>query len=562
MTHRRPRRRFLGASARAAAGLALGGRALRLEAQPAFDIVIRGADVLDGTGAPRYSADVGIRGDSIAAIGSLPADAASRAIDARGQCLAPGFIDIHSHSDGDILVYPGAESRVRQGVTTEITGNCGSSRAPLAGQDVERRRKEWLDEDGLTANWTDVASYAAAIEASGAAINQALLLGQGTLRANAVGLVNRPLTEDELAGVLGVLEAGLDQGALGLSTGLEYTPGRFTPTEEIVRMARLVARRGGLYASHVRNEEAGLLEAVHEAIDIGRRSGARVEVSHLKAAGRINWSKQEAALHLIESARREGIGVWADAYPYAAYSTGLTILLDDWALEGGRPAMLERLKDAALRPRIRKEVAAKVKDEPGGYELIVISSVKTERNRGMVGKNFQEIAERWRMEPIDALLRLLEEEEGAVGFIGHGMSAANVDAVLAHPLVMIGSDGRSMAPVGKAAERRPHPRSYGAFARVLGVYVRERKLFDLETAVKKMTSLPADQAGLADRGRIASGKKADLVVFDPATVADAATFDAPHRYPTGIRYVLVNGVVVIDDGKQTEARPGRMLRRA
>jgi N-acyl-D-amino-acid deacylase len=333
----------------------------------------------------------------------------------------------------------------------------------------------------------------------------------------------------------------MDHGAFGLSTGLEYTPGNYTPTDEIVAMTRVVARRGGFYASHIRNEEAGLLEAVDEATEIGRRTGARVQVSHLKAAGKPNWSKQRAALDLIAAARAAGVEVLADAYPYTAYSTGLTILLETWAREGDEHALVARLRDPETRRRIRGEAAARVHNDPGGYDLIVISRVRTEKNRATVGMNLAEIAETWSVDPVDALLRLLEEESGSVSFVGHGMSEANVEMVLAHPLVMIGSDGVSMAPVGKAAETRPHPRSYGAFPRVLQHYVRDRQLFDLPTAIRKMTSMPADQVGLRDRGRLARGQKADLVVFDAGSVEDRATFEKPHQYAGGIVHVLVGG---------------------
>jgi N-acyl-D-amino-acid deacylase len=272
-------------------------------------------------------------------------------------------------------------------------------------------------------------------------------------------------------------------------------------------------------------------------------------------------AKQRAALDNIEGARRDGVEVWADAYPYTAYSTDLTIFLEPWAREGGAEALVARLHHPELRPRIRQEVAARVRNDPGDFDLIVISRVRTEKNRAFVGKNLEDIGGAWHVDPAEALLRLLEEEQASVGFIGHGMSAQNVEMVLAHPLVMIGSDGVSMAPVGKAAEARPHPRSYGAFARVLAHYVRERRLFELPTAIKKMTSMPADQIGLRDRGRLARGQKADVVVFDAAGVADRASFAAPHQYPAGIVHVLVNGVAVVERGAHTGARPGQVLRK-
>ncbi len=554
------RRAFLVQTGQVAACLAVAGP-VSVVAAPAFDLVIKGGTILDGTGGPPFPADLGIVGDRIEALGQIAPEQGRRLLDAMGLYVAPGFIDIHTHSDGTILSYPTADSRVRQGVTTEVTGNCGGSAAPLGGADLDARRRE-LAREGTPGTWSDVASYCALLEKTRIATNQALLVGQGTLRRNLVGLVNRPLASEELAAEIRALEEALDQGAFGLSTGLEYTPGRFTPTDEIVALARVVARRGGLYASHIRNEEALLLEAIDEAIEIGRRTGVRVQISHLKAAGRPNWSKQRGALGLIETARREGIAVLADAYPYTAYSTGLTIFLPDWALEGGAPAILARLSDPAERARIRRDVGPRIANDPGSPDLIVIARVESERNRPLVGETLAAIAARWKLDPVDALLRLLEEEDASVSYIGHAMSPENVERVLAHPLVMIGSDGSSLAPVGRAAAARPHPRSYGAYARVLAHYVRERRLFDLPTAVKKMTSLPADQVGLRDRGRIARGLIADLVVFDAAQVQDRATFDDPHQYATGFVHVLVNGVPVVEGGQPTGARPGRVLRRS
>ena len=544
------RRRFLRDTGTAALGTAVFG-GFHIEAAPSFDLVVKGGAILDGAGGPVWSGDLGILGDTIAAIGKISAEQGRRVLDASGLHVSPGFIDMHSHSDRSIVRYPQAESRIRQGVTTEVTGNCGSSAAPrVPGRG--RRDSE--------ASWTDVSSYFSVLEKTGISVNHALLLGQGTIRLNAIGMVDRPLTQDERKGVLRAVEEGMDAGAIGLSTGLEYTPGRYTPTEEVVAMARIVARRGGLYASHIRNEEARLLEAVNEAIEIGRQTGARVEVSHLKAAGQPNWHKQEAAIHLIESARRAGVDVLADAYPYAAYSTGVSIFLEPWAREGGGKAIAERLRDPALRARIRQEVIPRVKSDPGDYDLIVIARVPSEKNRWTVGKNFVEVAEEWKLEPIDALLRMMEEEDGSVSFVGHGMSPENVNRVLSHPLVMIGSDGSAMAPVGRAAQSRPHPRSYGTYPRVLETYVRKQKVLDLPTAIKKMTSMVADHAGLRDRGLIARGKKADLVVFNPETVRDHSTFRDPHKYPSGILHVVVNGTVVVEGEKHTRARPGRILR--
>jgi N-acyl-D-amino-acid deacylase len=559
MKKRLSRRAFLGQGG--AAALALAARPARAEVLARFDVVLKGGTLLDGTGAPAYAGDLGIVGDRIAAIGEIAATQAARVVDVKGLHVCPGFIDIHTHSDGHLLAYPTADSRVRQGITTELTGNCGSSVAPLLGPIAEERRAAYR-RDGIEPDWTDVAGYFARVERERVSINHALLLGQGTLRACAAGVADRPLSADETKAVLRAVEEGMEQGAFGLSTGLEYTPGRFTPTDEIVAMARLVARRGGLYTSHIRNEERGLLEATDEAIRIGRLAGVRVEISHVKASGRGNWGKQAASLALIEAGRRDGVEVLGDAYPYTAYSTGLTVTFPGWSLDGGTPAVLARLRGAE-RDRIRKDVLDYVLNgDPGDFSLIVISSVQSAKNRPLVGKNLAEIAGIWKVEPVEALLRLVDEEDTAVSYVGHGMSPGNVARVLQHPLVMIGSDGSTMAPTGRAAETRPHPRSYGTCPRVLGYYAREQHLFDLPTAVRKMTSMPADQIGLRDRGRLARGKKADVVVFDAATVVDVATFEDPHRYPVGIVHVLVNGVSVVERGAHTGARPGQVLRYA
>ncbi len=553
------RRRFLRESGAAALGAALLPFP-RIHAQMEFDLVVRGAMLIDGTGGPPWRADIGVTGDAIAALGSISPEQARRVLDASGLAVSPGFIDTHTHSDDSILRYPTADSRVRQGVTTEITGNCGSSAAPMSRAQAERRLEEPRGPEGGPFVWTDVRSYFNLLEKTGMSVNHALLLGHGTVRQHIVGQEDRELTADELKQAIRMVEEALDQGVIGLSTGLEYVPGRFTPPEEIAALAHVVARRGGLYASHIRNEESALLEALDEAIRVGRLTGVRVQVSHLKAAGRPNWGKQDAALDLVESARRAGVNVLADAYPYAAYSTGLSIFMPGWALAGGWAELEKRLEDAADRARIRKELIGRVRRDPGDYELIVLSSVKSERNLPLVGKNMAQVAGSWDMEPVDALIRLLQEEEGAAGFIGHGMNEANVEKVLAHPLVMIGSDGYSIAPTGSAARTRPHPRSYGTFPRVLGHYRREKKLFDLPTAIRKMTGMPADQAGIRDRGRIARGMKADLVVFDADSIRDRSTFEDPHRYGDGICHVLVNGVAVVENGVHTGARPGRILR--
>jgi N-acyl-D-amino-acid deacylase len=559
--HGRPtRRQFIETGAAATVGLALFPRST-LEAVSSFDLVIRGGTIYDGTGGPAWTSDIGLVGDTIAALGTISPDQAKRTIDATGMAVCPGFIDIHSHSDYTVLRYPKTNSRAHQGVTTEITGNCGSSMAPLEGLAAEIVGAELEAESGLDVSWTGYDSFCAVVEDGGVSVNQAMLVGHGVVRMGVTGMDDRPMSSDELKQAVRMLETAMDEGAWGLSTGLEYTPGNYAPTDEIVALAGLVARRGGVYASHIRNEERALLAAINEAINIGRRSGCRVQISHLKAAGKPNWGKQRAALDLISSARSAGVGVLADAYPYPAYSTTVQIFVPPWAQEGGWGGLGKRLAEPDERARIRDAMIDSVSHDPGGWDLVVISSVLREKNRPMVGKSIAEIGEIWKVEPVDAAIRLLVEEEGAVSMIGHGMDPTNVEMVLAHPLVMIGSDGLSMAPEGPAANQRPHPRSYGTYPRVLGHYARERGIFDLATAVKKCTSMPADQMGMTDRGRIARGKKADLVVFDPEKITDPATFDDPHRYAEGVHHVLVNGEAVIDNGSHTGALPGRVLRR-
>jgi N-acyl-D-amino-acid deacylase len=534
---------------------------LRLEAATRFDLVIRGGTILDGTGGQPWSADLGIVGDTIQAIGTISAEQGATTIDAAGKMVSPGFIDIHSHSDWSILRYPTAPSRVHDGITTEVTGNCGSSVAPIWGPARERVAEDLLEDDEIELTWEGVAGYFETMEKLGISVNQALLVGQGSLRRASIGLEDRQPSEDERRLMARKLIEALDEGAFGLSTGLGYVPGLFTPTDEIIFLAGVVARRNGLYASHIRNEEGGLLGAVHEAIETGRQSGARVEISHLKSSGPSNWSNQRAALDLIASARAAGVQVLADAYPYTAYSTGLLSFLPAWAGEGGWDAAVERLGDPAQRSRIRDEMDESVINDLGSWNLVVIASVREEANRKLVGKNLEEIADLWSVEPEEAALRLLELEDGSVSIVGHAMSQENVEMVLSHPLVMVGSDGGSIAPEGPAGQARPHPRHYGTCARVLGHFVRERELMGLATAVRKMTSMPADQVGLVDRGRIARGKKADLVVFDAAKVRDAASFAGPHRTSKGIDHVFVNGTAVVSGGGHTGARPGRALRK-
>ena len=529
------------------------------KSKQAIDRIFRNASIYDGSGNPPFTADIALAGDEILEVGPIEGAPDCEIIDLAGLAVAPGFIDIHTHSDGSILDYPTADSRVMQGVTTEVTGNCGYSAAPRPEGDGRGTETSLLGQP-IRTQWGSIATYFERLEAARISLNHLMLYGQGTLRRNCVGNQDRPPTADELRTMRRALEQGLAEGACGMSTGLEYTPGSFTPTEEIVDLARVVARYGGLYATHIRNEQEGLLNAIAEAIEIGKQANVRVQISHLKANGKPNWHLQDEALALIERARMEGVDVLADAYPYPAYSTSLSALLTPAMREGGADALVERLTDPATQRENIAYLRERVLRSPGGFELVVISRVETDQNREVIGLNLAQLGERWGVEPAEAMVRLLIEERGSVSQIGHGMNPENVATVLAHPLVMIASDGSSMAPVGEAAESKPHPRSYGTFARALSYYVRDRGALSLSEAVYKMTAMAADQLRLGDRGRIAPGKKADLVVFDARGVDDTATFEAPHQYPAGIQHVLVNGAFVVRDGHHTGSRPGQVLR--
>lgn len=511
--------------------------------EEAFDLVIHGGLVVDGNGTPARRADVGVKDGRIAFLGTIDRERARRAIDAIGLIVAPGFVDMHSHSDRSIIECPTADSRVLQGYTCEITGNCGGSAAPTA-RDARRQ-------------FPRVRDFLRAVEEARPSIHQALLVGHGTLRDNRIGSVDRELTSAELADVERELEQALDDGAFGLSSGLEYVPGIFTPPLELERLAKIVARRGRMYASHMRSEDARLVEAVDEALSLARSSGARVQISHLKSCGRANWQKVDTVIARIEAAVRDGLDVKADVYPYTAYSTTLTILLEHWAREGEKEDLMKRLGDPAARARMRTEVLAHVANEPGGFDLIAIASELKGSAQGSSGKSVADIAALWGIEPVDAYLRLLEEERGSISYVGHAMQESDVARILAHPLTMIGSDGsvQKLDPESSV----PHPRSFGTAPRVLGRFVRELGALDLPTAVKKLAAMPAERAKLAERGRIEPRFHADLVVFDAATIADRATFENPRQAPVGIEHVIVSGESVVEHGRHTHARPGRVL---
>jgi N-acyl-D-amino-acid deacylase len=527
-----------------------------------LDLKITGGHVFDGTGTPAARADVGVTGESVAMVGDLAREQAGQTLDASGLMVAPGFIDMHSHSDWRLFGNRRAESKIRQGVTTEVVGNCGFSPAPVSSEFRDDMRGFALYvPPGMDFSWTSVKDFLGRYEDQGLALNVAQLIGHGTLRLAAMGFARRPPSAKELATMRALMEAAMIDGACGLSTGLIYAPGSYAETAEIVEVAKGAAAAGGFYASHIRGEGATLLEAITEAIRVGREGGLPVQVSHIKAAGRAHWGRVADALALIDAARAEGLDVLADVYPYTASSTTIRTLLPDWALEGGIDAMLKRLRDPATRAEIRTDMdQGPVLARGLEWRDIMVASAPSRPE--IEGRRIDEIAARWGKDPIEAAFEVIEGEKGRGNIILFQLDEADLRRALVHPRVMIGSDGSSLATTGPMADGKPHPRSYGTFPRVLGRYARDERVLPLETAVHKMTGLPAARLGLADRGVIRPGVKADIVVFSREGIRDLATYEEPHRYATGISHVLVNGRAVIKDGEHTGSLPGRVLRPA
>ena len=525
-----------------------------------YELLIKNGTVIDGTGAPGYAADVAVRGDAIVAIGRLDGEA-THTIDASGLAVTPGFIDIHTHTDMSFLIDPLADSKVRQGVTLEVTGNCGMSFcAPLIGE-ARSEFDERLARTGTVVEptWTDFAGYLDALERAGSTLNVATQVGHGTVRTAVVGMDARAPTADELAQMRRLVEESLDAGALGFSTGLWYTPGVFSATEEVVALAEPAAERGLLYSSHVRSEGTelcGLIPAHEEAIEIGRRTGARIEIAHVKAKGRAVWGRGGQLLEGMERARKEGIDVAGDQYPYAWSSTSLSAsVFPRWAMAGGRSETLRRLGDPTARALIRQEVSAQIEDYGGPDGALFASFPEKPEYEGL---HLGEIAADMGCEPEDGAMRLYETADASL--ILHTISDEDIFEIAKSPLIAVASDGSSLRSEGPLSKGKPHPRNYATNVRFLAHMAREKGLVSVEEAVRKMTTLPASRLGLTRRGRLAPGYAADIVAFDPAAVADRATFADPHQYAAGVLHVLVNGEAAVADGQPTGATPGRVLR--
>ncbi len=501
-----------------------------------FDLVIRGATVVDGTGAPGFRADLGVRGDRIARVAreGIAEGAGAVEIEAEGLVVAPGFVDLHAHLD-PLLRLPHAESHLRQGVTTALGGPDGSAPLPLA---------PYLDSAAVL----------------GVGMNVAFLAGHNTIRRAVMGLDDRAPTAEELGAMRALVAEAMDDGAFGISTGLRYIPGAFSDIDEVVALSEVAAARGGIYTSHLRDEGRGLMEGVGEALEIGRRAGIPVVLTHHKVVGYPMWGASERTLAMVDSARAAGTDAILDQYPYTATYTGITILIPEWAMGGGNEGFLARMEDPVLADSILAGIRDNLVNDRGGNDLDRVQLARVPWDRSLEGGSLGDWADREGLpRTMDTGAELVVEavRRGGLSAIYHALHEDDVERIMRHPMTAIASDGRLVEP----GDGHPHPRWYGTYPRVLGEYVRERGVLTLEEAVRKMTSLPADRMGLTDRGRIAEGASADLVVFDPATVVDRATFTDPHQYPDGIPWVVVNGVVTVEDGVFVDVRAGRVLRR-
>jgi N-acyl-D-amino-acid deacylase len=519
------------------------------------DLVLRRGLIYDGAGGAPVRGDVAVSGGRIVEMGAELATRGDREVDLSGLALAPGFIDIHSHTDLVLLRDPRADSKVRQGVTTEVSGQDGGSVGwSEAGF---REARERYRQDGIEIDFRDVPGFLRYIDAHGAAVNVASMIGAGHVRGLVIGNADRPATDSEMARMVAHVQEAIAGGACGVSSGLEYTPGAFADAAELQSLAGPLRGTGLPFASHMRNEDDRLIAAMEEVIGVGHRAGVAVHISHLKAQGERNWWKTDAALRLIDDAAAAGIDVDFDVYPYEAYATGLSNLFPVWAREGGTDAFLARLADAATAPRIERAVRDKIA-MLGSWDSVQMSSASSPDYAWVAGGRLGALAEQRGVEPYALLLDIITGDRARTRMIGFGMNEENIARKLAHPRSMVCSDGGAVS----RRDGVPHPRNYGTFPRVLGRFVRELNALPLEQAIRKMTRLPADRLRFTDRGRIEIDAVADLVAFDAATVADRATFAEPHQFPVGIPHVIVGGVFVIENGDHTEARPGRAVRPA
>jgi N-acyl-D-amino-acid deacylase len=529
-----------------------------------YDVVIRGGTIYDGSGSPPFVGDLAIRGDTIAAIGSLGNARGRVEIDAAGLAVAPGFINMLSWATESLIADGRSQSDIRQGVTLEVFGE-GWSMGPLN----EAMRREILERQGdikYEIPWTTLGEYLEYLVRRGVSTNVASFVGATTVRIHVLGYENRPPTPEEMERMRQLVRQAMEEGALGVGSSLIYAPAFYASTEELIELCKVAAEYGGMYISHIRSEGNRLLEAIDELIRIAREAKIPAEIYHLKAAGRANWPKLDEAIRRIEAARAQGLRITANMYPYTAGATGLDAAMPPWVQEGGHRAWIERLKNPAIRQRVTREMRTPTDRwenlylMAGSPENVLLVGFKNEALKPLTGKTLAEVARLRGRSPEDTIIDLVIEDDSRVGAVYFLMSEENVRKQIALPWMSFGSDAESLAPEGVFLKANPHPRAYGTFARVLGRYVREEKIIPLEEAIRRMTSLPAENLKLDRRGRLKVGYFADVVVFDPAKVQDHATYERPHQYATGVIHVFVNGVPVLRNGEHTGATPGRVVR--
>jgi N-acyl-D-amino-acid deacylase len=529
-----------------------------------YDLVIRNGRIVDGTGSPWYSGDIGIRQGRIASIGNLTGAAAKRTIDARGMVVAPGFIDMLGQSELTMLVNPHLPSKIYQGITTEITGE-GGSVAPVNDAILQADRVDY-EHYGIHPDWRTFREYFARLEKQGMGINLASYVGATQVRRMVLGDDDRAPNADELARMKALVRQAMQEGAVGLSTSLQYAPAPYASTEELIALAAEAARFGGIYATHMRSEGDAIIPALEEAIRIGREAHIPVEIWHLKTAGKANWGRMPDVVARIQQARDSGVDITADTYAYPAGSNTFSAIIPPWAHDGGDAKLIERLKDPAMRARIRREMESRSGNwdnewqEVTGPESILVGAVQNPKLLPIQGKTIAQIAKLWGKDPIDTVFDLLIEDQAFTQVAIFMMSEPDITLALAQPWVSICNDSQGTAPDGLLGKEHPHPRAYGTFPRILSKYVREEKKLTLADAIRKFTALPAQRMRLADRGVLKEGMWADVVIFDPETIHDRATFENPNQLSEGMRFVLVNGVPVIEEGNMTNALPGKALR--
>jgi len=542
----------------------LAARADQANSPQGFDVVIRNGHIIDGTGSPWYSGDIGIRSGHVAAIGNLSAASAKRTIDANGLTVAPGFIDMLGQSELTILVDPRLPSKIFQGITTEITGE-GTSVAPQTDATIAEDRLEY-EHYNIKPDWKTFAEYFARLEKQGMGINLASYVGATQVRRVAIGNADRAATSAELEQMKSLVRQAMQEGARGVSTSLEYAPAPYASTEELIALAAESAKLGGIYSTHMRNEGDGIMTALEETTRIAREAHTPVEIWHIKVAGVRNWGHMPEVVKFVDDARASGLDIEADTYAYTAWNNSLSAFIPPWAHDGGDQKLMERLKDPTTRARIRKDMMTPSTSwdnewqEIPGPEAILVASVLNPDLRPMQGKRISEIAKSWNKDPIDTICDLLVQDHAATDVSVFGMQESDVELALRQPWVSIDNDSSGTSPEGILGQEHPHPRAYGTFPRVLGKFVREQHLLSLPEAIRKMSALPAGRVRLTDRGVLKQGMWADIVVFDPATIHDVATYENPNQLSVGMQYVLVNGVPIIAEGKMTGALPGRVLR--